>query len=385
MKVLIVEHSVHFKVLANLYHLIKNNCKCELTFYANEGSNDAGIKSALFPEYKTVKWESNPLHRIFFYLWLIVIGWKYNIINISTGPEGSGWKIFPHVLFFYFVCKLYGKKIVLTIKNTRDYLSSSDDVLSFIRSKSISNVERFTFETNTLRDVFNKETDYKINKIGVSYDRYTDLNMMSRSGAQRSNYIKKKYIIGMLGSIDKVRRNYSDIINALKLLPENKRNDFLFVTLGNTPGGYKNEIINEMKRWTNIDCTDGWLTAEELESRGLSCDLLISPLTECFEYGVYKGSGSFGDALLLRKKIIIPSCVDPMHEFENISIYYDSDIVLSNIFNNIGDHIDKKIDDGFYDKFTTKYVYKKLFNDLELNEFCDKGRLEKPPLPPVSG
>ena len=36
---------------------------------------------------------------------------------------------------------------------------------------------------------------------------------------------KKKYIIGMLGSIDKVRRNYSDIINALKLLPENKRND----------------------------------------------------------------------------------------------------------------------------------------------------------------
>ena len=106
----------------------------------------------------------------------------------------------------------------------------------------------------------------------------------------------------------------------------------LFVTLGNTNGGEDNKILVELKKLVDIDITDGWISAEDFDKRGSMCDLLISPLRSSMEYGLYKGSGTFGDAVYLRKKVIIPSHVDPLYEFKETALYYDNIESLSQIF-----------------------------------------------------
>ncbi len=52
-------------------------------------------------------------------------------------------------------------------------------------------------------------------------------------------------------------------------------------------------------------------------------------------YGTFKGSGSLGDAVYLRKKIILPNFVDVDKEFKEIAIYYNCLEDLQRIFNNI--------------------------------------------------
>jgi hypothetical protein len=374
MKVLIIENTTHFMILANLYHLINNNCgcECELTFYAGGNIKTKERKELLFPEYKSVCWIKNPFHWSLLYFWLIFVGWRYQVINISTGPEGGHWSGMLNVIFFKFFCILYGNKSILTVKNTRDYLSSSKSYMSYMRNKSIKHIKAFTFETKTLRDVFHRETGVDMSRLGVTYGRYTDLNIINTSVNDNTKYYNEfSGVIGLLGAVEERRRNYSDIIDALKDLSLEKRKKLLFVTLGNTPNGVNNKVIKELKKLTNVDCKSGWLSAEELEVRGLTCDVLISPLREDFEYGTYKGSGSFCDAILLRKKIITPYHVDPQYEFKDISIYYGKSDTLSSIFNEITRHINKKTSSEYYNKFTTKNVYKELAFDLSLNKFCN--------------
>ena len=374
-EILIAESVSHLKVLSNLYRLITNNCaSCNLTFCTNKEKIGGESKETLFPEYGVVDWVTNPLHNVLFHCWIVFVGWKYKLINISTGPEGNHWSDSINVLFFYIGCVIYGKKTILTVKNTRSYLKSTPGILSFVRNTALKHIRGFTFETETMRDVFHEETNIDINKLGVSYDRYTDLNIVNIKTADIETYAEYSCVIGLLGGVHEHRRNYDDIIGALKKLPSEKRKKLLFVTLGNTPNGSDNAVIKKLKEWTNVDYKDGWLTAEEFEIRGLSCDVLISPLRKAFEYGTYKGSGSFGDAVLLRKKIIIPDFIDPRYEFADISIYYGRDIDLSSVFENIFEYINEKTPDEYYSKFTTKSVYKNLVNDLSLNVFCDSGK-----------
>ena len=125
-------------------------------------------------------------------------------------------------------------------------------------------------------------------------------------------------------------------------------------------------VIKHLEKLTKVNFTNGFLSAEEFEIRGSQCDLLISPLQKHFEYGTYKGSGSFGDAIFLRKKIILPSYVDPKKEFIDISIYYDNKDGLLNIFANIEDYVNMEISDKFYANYTTKAVFNKIKKELQL-------------------
>ncbi len=152
-------------------------------------------------------------------------------------------------------------------------------------------------------------------------------------------------------------------------MPRSIRERFLFVTLGNTHGGYKNNILAELKSLTNVDITEGWISAEEFERRGQRCDVLISPLRRNMEYGTYKGSGTFGDAVYLRKKIIIPDHVDNLSEFSEISFYYSSESELLNIFTNITTLLQKPIDQDYFEIFSTKNVYRNIYKMLLINNY----------------
>lgn len=363
MKVLIVEQLNHFKVLENTFHLLKEHCST--TFYIN--TDKEKNLSHLFPSAKHTKIIKNPFHSVVYFLWVLFIGWRYDFINIATGPEHNHYSDSLNVILFYICCILYRNKVILTIKNSRSYLSTTPGIFSFIRSSAIKHIKRFTFETVTLKNVFSENNHSNSMLLGVSYDRYTDLG-----GEQTNNSIifsqRKEVKVGLLGVLTDFRRNYKFIHQALQELNYEERKKLKFVTLGCTPGGSENQIIEEFERYGEIDYIEGWITAEQFDTRGMSCDILISTLRKEFEYGTYKGSGSFGDAVYLRKRIIIPDYVDPEGEFDTIGIYYRTKDDLINIFKNIEHHIDTEIPSKYFEKFTTRRVFGNLMKDLRLNQ-----------------
>jgi hypothetical protein len=367
MKILLADYSTHYKVLGNVFLLIDKNIKnSNVDIFINKDNNTKGEpRELLFPYTKKVKWKINKLHHSLFFLTFIFIAHRYKVINISTGPEGSTSFDIVNILCFYLAAKIYGKKIILTIKNTRPYLAKTSGFFSFVRNKAIQNIKLLTFETETLMYVFQKEEGLTSHRLCVSYDRYTDLR--TPNNKLNLNGKGNKYLIGMLGAVESERRNYLEIIKALESTPKTIRNKIRFVTLGNTHGGLKNSIIESISKLVSIDASSGWISEKELNDRASICDVLISPLREEMEYGTYKGSGTFGDAVFLRKKVIIPGFVDPENEFEELSICYNSVDELTNIFKNI-DHFSKNIPSSiFFRKFSSFSVYKEVKNKFLSN------------------
>jgi hypothetical protein len=74
------------------------------------------------------------------------------------------------------------------------------------------------------------------------------------------------------------------------------------------------------------------------------------------EYGTYKGSGAFGDAIYLKKNVIIASQVDPFYEFEEITFYYTDIKSLTELFSNLDDLGNVEIHDYFYNNFSSRAV-----------------------------
>lgn len=362
--VLIVELYDHPKVLENIYHLLKN--KCSVTFFMNKDKQISYDK--LFPSAEHAQVIINKFHSSTMFIFLLFYGRKYDYINISTGPEGNHYSEIINILCFYICCLIYHKKIILTVKNIRPYLSSTPGVFSFFRSKGIKHLKKFTFETQTMKNTFAKYANIDSCLLSVSYDRYTDLLdkqlYSSIAGIDYNNKLEIK--IGILGVIDESRRDYWSIISALRQLSAEKCSNITFVTLGACYEGKNNAVIKALSEYAQVDCIKGIISDNDFDTRGISCDLLISPLKPKNEYGTFKGSGSLGDAVYLRKKIILPSFVDIEKEFEEIAIYYDSLNDLLKIFNSLDKIVKTKPRQNFFEKFTTNQVYKQLVDDLKL-------------------
>ena len=361
MKILIAEFANHYKVIENTYRLLKLNCvNSDITLFVNKDKSGKNLRNLIFKNASDAFWRIHKFHTSTYFIHLLFIGHKYDVINISTGPEDPHYSNVFNVFFLYISSILYKNKIILTIKNTRSYLKSTGGIKSFFLNLVINNIKVITFETDTLKNIFHKETGIPLSSLCVSYDRYVDLNSSFERKQNAINFHDKKYKIGLLGAIDEDRRDYSEIINALKKVPPLVRKKLLFITLGNTNGGKENKVLKKLKKLANIDITDGWISAEDFDKRGMQCDLFISPLKLSMEYGLYKGSGTFGDAVYLGKKVIIPSHVDPFFEFKEISLYYNNVESLSKIFINIFEEINVKVDNNFYKKFYTHEVYMKI-------------------------
>jgi hypothetical protein len=361
MKILIAEFSDHYKVIENTYKLLKLNCiKSDITLFINKEKPGENLRDLIFEDASSANWIIHKFHYSTYFIHFLVIAYRYDVINISTGPENPHYSNLFNVIFFYISSIIYKHKIILTVKNTRPYLKSTRGIKSFFLNLAISNIKVITFETNTLKNIFHNETGIPLSRLCVSYDRYVDLFSFSRSKKKDSSLDNIKYRIGLIGAVEELRRDYFEIINALKEVPLNIREKMLFVTLGNTNGGTSNQILIELKKLVDVDITDSWISAEDFDKRGAMCDLLVSPLKSSMEYGLYKGSGTFGDAVYLRKIVIVPSHVDPFYEFKETCLYYDNNESLSQIFINIDKVIEARVSDDFYRKFCTHEVYKEI-------------------------
>ncbi len=361
-KLLLVEIYHHPKVLESLFHLL--NDKVDLTYMVNEDHQDSFEK--LFPSMKKSKVKINKLHSSTLLIWVFFAGWKYDYINISTGPEGSHWTDILNVIFFWLICKIYRKKIILTCKHLRPYFRSSPGLFSFIRSRAITNIPRFSFETKTMLEVFKKHAVVNSDALmGVQYDRYVD-QLPQEIEDKRKTSSEGKCRIGLLGVVLFARRDYQTVIAAVKSLNETERANLEFVTLGACFEGEENEVIKALSPLVKIDYIKGVISEDEFNERGISCDALLSPMTYEMEYGRFMGSGSFGDSYYLGKRLIIPNHVDEGKEWNQLAYYYSNKNELASVFRKLSSQTSESIDDTYRSQFMTKNVFEGLCKDLQL-------------------
>ena len=361
LKVLIAEAGDHYKILEQIYHLLHD--KCELTFYIIDPRRYDYRE--LFPSVVKTRVLTCNLRGFPFFAWLLFYGARYDVINVSTGPDGSHYSEIVRIVFFYLCCLLYGRKIVLTLRNTHPYLESTRGLFAFIRSRGIRHVRRFTFETHTMRRVFAQSTARKDVLLGVSYDKYADATV---PGDDRAGQPPRdgKVKIGLVGTVNEERRDYALICEALSLLSAEQRTRLMFVTLGQCNEGLDHPAMQRLSKLVEVDCRQGLLSELEFVVRGRACDLLMAPLTSRKAYGTLHGSGAFGDAVYLQKWLILPRHADREGEFAPLCIYYSDARELAEVLCSLSYKLDEPIAPDFLDQFRKESVYAALVEDLRL-------------------
>jgi len=346
---LVVEASGHPKVLENQYFLFKE--KFNISFLVPPDKHKS--YNLLMPNvmrHCSVKYS---FHSTTIFLKLIFNGYQYDYIHISTGPEGKHYSTFWSHPLFYICCFLYGKKTLITVKNSRSYLNNRGIFLNLLYF-SLPYLRLVMFETKTLMEHFLEVYPKPLKALPI-FDRYTDLlprHEIIRTTTKESSVVK----IGLLGTLDDSRRDYDTLLSALNLLNQNIRDKLQIVILGACPGGEGNDILIKIRKIVKTIFHDGYLSADEFDLKGLDCDLLISPLLESMEYGTFKGSGAFGDAIYLQKNIIIPQYVDPNNEFSQIAYYYNDKYSLFLLLTECKDLRRRALSTSFISQFNTKVI-----------------------------
>ena len=359
---LVVEGSDHPIIMENIYHLLKG--KADMTFIFNDFPH-SGLEK-LFPSFRDVKIIVCKSFKYFLFLRVLIIGRKYDHIYISTAPEQPQFVVFPNAVFFYLICLFYGSKVSLTIKNLRNFLPTSKGLLNFIRYRAITHLHRVTFETSGMQDNFRKEMNLPHVKTSVQYYLYSDLFPANLYQAE-APFIDHRIRIGLPGSLEGFRRDYKSLKRVLERLSPDERDHLELVTLGACKGNENNDVIKLLGNLVNIDYIPGIVDEKQFNLRGMSCHVLFSPLEKNMEYGSYKGSGTYGDAIYLGRKVMVPAHADEKKEFDGMCLYYSTDDeILKMLQDLIKSPCTMTIPQSYRDLFTTSYVFNKLQKDLEL-------------------
>jgi glycosyltransferase involved in cell wall biosynthesis len=282
-----------------------------------------------------------------FYIGILRSTSRQDLVFISTGPEQRRW---PDILFFLALVMFHGDRLILNIRRPEAWVRSSISSRAAsceltVRSFALRGLKRVTCEGVGSKDFlrrFSGDERLLVSHIPTQFSDYVqdkfqphvDLEKKSPALNQTGRVIK----IGLLGGLDSRRRDYSVLAEALTLLSAQMQQRITLVVLGRSTGKESDEIVRLLGRNVAVEqAPSQFLTKEEFYSRGLDCDILLSPLRTGDGYGSARGSGSYGDALALGKKLIIPKGVDPGGEYVNLSLTYltASDLadLLSSILN----------------------------------------------------
>ena len=153
-------------------------------------------------------------------------------------------------------------------------------------------------------------------------------------------------IIGVLGSVDKMRRDYDQLFQSILEIPIENRPKLAFL------GALKEsvDIIFPIKDFIYF-YSDTFVSEEIFFKIGTQCRFLISPLRKEKAYGAAYGSGSFADAIALNKLLLLPSHVPVPEEFGSFVKHYDSQNSLVQILGQVTDQSQLLLQSSF-DKFT---------------------------------
>jgi hypothetical protein len=93
----------------------------------------------------------------------------------------------------------------------------------------------------------------------------------------------------------------------------------------------------------NIRYFNGYLSEKRFYKWGHDCDILFSLNTKTNFYGKYRLSGSFGDAINLKKLLFAPHFEDPNREFSDFTVYFknSADLIKKFVSNKKNPNFDK--------------------------------------------
>jgi hypothetical protein len=368
-KILIVEAGSHYQVVGQLYELFKS--KFDITFYLIKQKKNTINQD--FLNNSQIKCYLARLKGVLIFLSILRVKRRFDLINISTGPEGSHITDKISILFFYLLCSFAGPKIILTIRNISPYLQANSGFFSYLRNRAIQKIYGITFETQSMKQIFIDQNVAPTAKLGVIYFRFSDVNRYPSMFDQPS-LKRPRVTVGLLGSVEGQRRNYDVLFESLVALPVHFREQIEIVVLGRAVGVEATSILDRLRICVRVIQIDHVLNEEEFALNGVACTVLLAPLRTDKGYGALKGTGAVADAIYLRRPLILPSTVDAQQEFQNFCHYYTSAADLTKLLQRMCD-VGISLKPNTFIKYKTTNVLAQLSNDLKLPSVLYKTRL----------
>ncbi len=359
-KILIVEAGSHYQVVGQLYELFK--WKFDITFYLIKEKKNTINQD--FLNNSQIKFYLARLKGVLIFLSILRVKRRFDLINISTGPEGNHITDKISILFFYLLCRYAGPKIILTIRNISPYLHTNPSFFSYLRNRAIQKIYGITFETQSMKQVFIDQNVAPTAKLGVIYFRFSDANRYAPMFDQPS--VKRQRVtVGLLGSVDGQRRNYDVLFESLVALPVQFREQIELVVLGRSVGGEATLILDRLRMYVRVTQIAHVLNEEEFALNGVACTVLLAPLRTDKGYGALKGTGAVADAIYLRRPLILPSVVDVQQEFKDFCRYYNTASDLASLLQKLCDS-GISLKPNAFTKYKIDNVLAQLSNDLKL-------------------
>ena len=365
--ILIIEFGTHYKILEQLAFLFKEKFNLSFLIYADKKLDYRDQ----FISHKDFKIRLCDFGGLTIFPRALFLGKKHEIILVCTPPEETHWLNIPSVFFYVIFVAIFRRKVIIAIRNTNSFIQCNKGflprVLNLVRGASLKFQSRLVFETETMRRVFRSYGNSDRCHLGVIYDKYSDYQSPQIISKRVESNDNPTLVLGLTGGIDPERRDYLLVEKSLLLLNKEVLNDIKVITLGGVVGDHAERIITSLKNIVHVDYKKGFLSEHELITRGKQCSILLSPLSIKKPYGTLTGTGSIGDAIFFKRKIVLPSFADPHQEFKDFASYYTDEVSLAQIIKSNFVNGEKRINERVFDKYSAAKVRHSLSRDLALN------------------
>ncbi len=346
---------MHFWQVDDIYKILSKNFDCDVLL-PKKYKHISNLKKNII---------SSNL-RYFMYFHVLFIGRKYDYIYLCSCPEYPDYPnnlknfiiYIQQLLVFLLLIIFFRKKIISYVRGLHRIFPDIHKnfiikFFIFLRYKVFQLLNFFVCENKNLTEIFKSKFKKKQIKVTTVYTRYYDKSIHYKKNNN------EKLIIGILGGIDPIRKDYEIFYNNLLKF----RDEITIRFLGRFYKNFSESAIDCFKDY-NIEYKKKLLSEEDFLRMGKDCDILLSLNKEEKYYGNYKGTGSFGDAMYLQKSLIIPAFADPIYEFSDFCYYYKNKKDLELIFHKI---INKEIKlEPKFENFDIDICSKKIVDELNI-------------------
>lgn len=245
-----------------------------------------------------------------------------DLVYVQTGPDFGP---LGKVLGFWLLCRLRGRRMVVSLHEVTAYLRSSGGLADRVRARALRHVRGVMLESEALRDLYAAEEPPgpRGPRLGVVRVRYAPPPETWAPVPPPDADPEGRLRIGLVGGVTHKRRDFSLLMNALRRLTPEEQDRIRLVTLGNCTKQRCFDIMDPLGRLVGVDVINRHLTEAEFRARGAGCQVLLAPLIADFAYGRRKGTGAFADAVALARPLIIPAGSDPRGEFATLTLPYE--------------------------------------------------------------
>lgn len=358
--VLVVESEEHYFLCGSTLELL--GPVAEVRFLLGRGLSPGNRATkdwrVMFPDRADGSGVTLARHRTIL-LRALLVSRRDDLVLVQTGPDFGP---LVKVLGFWLLCRLRGRRVVVVLHGIRPYLPRGRRTADRLRAASLQHVRGVVFESEALRRGFLAAMGSRptpptaVVPVRYARPRGERVPPPARSGSERLR-------IGLVGGVTRKRRDYDAVREALARLDPAARSGLELVTLGNCTKQRCHDIMGGLAELVDVDVVPRHLTEAEFIARGTSCHVLLAPLVAGLRYGRSQGSGAFGDAVRLGRRLIVPAEADPLGEHAGLTLPYHDVDGLAERLREVLSTVPSP-DDEALDRATAAAVRRRLVDDL---------------------